>query len=83
MRASMTMACVLHGTSSSRCQIPDQLKCLRVPFKTILGCCLDRWLCTGSTLIVLQTYSTDTAREFSESSARKSSRERCEAVHWQ
>ena len=83
MRASMTMACVLHGTSSSRCQIPDQLKCLRVPFTTILGCSLDRWLCTGSTLIVLQTDSTDTTREFSESSARKSSRERCEAVHWQ
>ena len=83
MRAAMTMACVLHGTSSSRCQIPDQLKCLRVPFTTILGCCLDRWLCTGSTLIVLQTDSTDTTREFSESSARKSSRERCEAVHWQ
>ena len=52
MRASMTMACVLHGTSSSRCQIPDQLICLRVPFTTILGYCLDRWLCTGSTLIV-------------------------------
>ena len=31
----------------------------------------------------LRTDSTDTTREFSESSARKSSRERCEAVHWQ
>ena len=31
----------------------------------------------------LRTDSADTTREFSESSARKSSRERCEAVHWQ
>ena len=42
----------LHGMSSSRCQIPDQLKCLRVPLTSMLGCWLHRFLYTGSTLIV-------------------------------
>ena len=47
----MTMIGVLHAASVSRCQIPDQLKRLRVSLTTILGCCLDRWFCTGSTCI--------------------------------